>query len=286
MIQELIQKRKNIPYATKGTSKAADTGDRRVKGLANAYNYIDADGDMLVKGACAKSIQERGANSKAGNKIKQLWQHDWSKPSARIDVLEERMVEYEGKAYEGLYHESYYPDTDTGNEVYKMIQEGVIDGRSIGFRYEKVDYAKADTDNDEWKRNFDEYAKICQNPDEIERRGEFYVVKEIQLFEISDVSLAANPFTFTLGKSADAQTLHEKIRKKQTLLLSEMRKRTNANPDSLRILEMELRQLFTMWENAVKAESQPSKIDTATPSEPSDDTPKRKGANVFLFNLK
>ena len=281
-----IETKKNKPYVVTSSGKAFDVGNRRVVGLANAYNYVDSDGDMLMRGCSAKSIQERGANSKSGNKIKQLWQHDWNKPSARIDVLDEREVMYEGKAYEGIYHESYYPDTAVGNEVYENIVNGVIDGRSIGFQYGIVDYAKRDTDNEEWKRNWEECMKFCQNPEEADKRGEVFLVREIRLFEISDVSMAANPFTFTLSKSATAKDIHKQIRQKQAYLISALQKRTNATPDALKTIEMELRQLFLLWENAVRVEQKPSKIDTfAAEKSPESDTSQPKGAKSFLLHL-
>ena len=46
-----------------------DSGSRTISGYAAIFNNIDKAGDMLLKGCFSKSIQERGPESSANDKI-------------------------------------------------------------------------------------------------------------------------------------------------------------------------------------------------------------------------
>ena len=148
------------PYGVKTgitTIKDLDMTKRTVAGLFNSYFYIDSDLDMLVTGAASKSIQEKGAGSKSGNKIKHLKDHNWSEVIARIDVIDERKVDVDGKSIEGIYYESYYPETTASNDMLIKIQEGLYDDRSIGFRYRTLGVAEQDSEDEDRRKRWDEF---------------------------------------------------------------------------------------------------------------------------------
>ena len=67
-----------------GSVKDVDFKNRIVTGYFNNWDSIDSDGDVIRKGAGAKSIAERK------DKIFFLNQHDWKQPHGFAKVLEEK----------------------------------------------------------------------------------------------------------------------------------------------------------------------------------------------------
>ena len=60
---------------------------RTISGYAAVFNNKDKAGDILIKGCFAKSIQDRGPESQANDKIIMLWQHDQHEPIGKITKL-------------------------------------------------------------------------------------------------------------------------------------------------------------------------------------------------------
>lgn len=192
----------STPYGFKSAQaivKDFDATKRIVTGLYNSYFYIDHDADMLVTGAATASIEAKGPGTTSGNKIKHLKDHDWRKVIARINVLDERVVTYEGKQIEGIYFESFYPDTQDSNDMLIKIQEGLYDDRSIGFIYERLGLAERDSSDEDRKARWDEFYPQALNPEKADELGFFWVVKQIDFFEGSDVAFGANQLTPMLG---------------------------------------------------------------------------------------
>lgn len=178
---------------------------RTIKAIANTYFLIDSDQDMLVPGSASKSINDRGPSSNATAKIKHQSDHILSSKSVvgRITKLEEK--EINGNTV--LYFESFIPETRKGNDDLENYKQGLYDNHSIGFRYKKLDLAVKDSTNESERKLWDEFIPKALNPEKAEEAGFFWVVKEIELFEISVVSFGANKLTPFLGsKSKDANS--------------------------------------------------------------------------------
>lgn len=256
MIKEISSKY----YGVKTISKAikdVDTSKRVVTGIFNSYYYIDSDNDMLVDGCAKKSISDRGANSNAVAKIKHLKDHDFSLNVARLNVIDEREVDFGNKKIKGIYHESYFPNTTLGNDMLINIQEEVYDNRSIGFRYKDIQIAVRDPEeyfsNDTpayikkaARKNWIKYYPLALNPEIADQNGFFNIVKEIELFEGSDVSFGANSLTPMLGvKSTDKETLLRTLNEKQDNLIHQVK--TGYQSDlCLRELEIQMLQIKQM----------------------------------------
>lgn len=237
----------NDPYIVKttaNTTKDADTSSRTVSGLFGTYFYIDSDKDMLLTGCAKKSISERGVGCKKGNKIKHLKDHEWSENIARIDVLEEREVEFEGRSLTGIYHESFYPESTDSNDMLIKIAAGLYDARSIGYQYENIIYCSRDSDDIKTRENYDKYIQLAINPEEAERDGYFWAVKEIRLWEGSDVSFGANELTPLLGVKGinKPDVLATKAVEKLDVALK-MMKSGNLSDDGFHTLNMEITQI-------------------------------------------
>jgi phage head maturation protease len=251
--------------------KDVDLDKRVVTGIFNSYFYIDSDLDMLLPGAAAKSIQERGVGSTKGNKIKHLKDHDWSQNVADIKVLDERAVEINGKEVQGIYHESFYPESQDSTDLLIKIQAGMYDARSIGFQYDKLVFCQKDAQDEEAQKNWVQYLPMAINPEIAEEAGHFWAVKEIKLWEGSDVSFGANELTPMLGvkggpKDLIAKQLGAKLDACQSLIKS-----GNLSDEGFHTLEMEFKQIKSYI--ATLSEQQPSRKDTEqTPSRQPKDT--------------
>lgn len=171
----LIQTRKSKPVnykamAVDSAGMMTDTDSRKVSGYAAIFGNKDSSGDILIRGCFSKSIQERGVGSSANRKIAFLWQHNMSDPIGRITEL------YEDE--KGLYFEAEIDKIPQGDRALEQMKSGTINQFSIGYKYvwDKIDY-------DDEKEAF-----IC---------------KELELFELSAVTVGANEETYFAGMKSD-----------------------------------------------------------------------------------
>lgn len=105
--------RKSIKFEAKASSSGV------IEGYASRFGEVDKGGDVVLKGAYAGSLMKA--------KPKMLWQHD---PSQPIGVWDEAAEDDTG-----LYVRGRILDTvDKGREAKTLIEEGVIDGLSIGYK--------------------------------------------------------------------------------------------------------------------------------------------------------
>jgi HK97 family phage prohead protease len=79
---------------------------------------MDSDGDIIMRGAYKKTIQENR------NRIKYLYQHDLDKPIGKMVHLEEDD--------KGLMFEAEVPKTRLGKDVIELMKAGVITENSVG----------------------------------------------------------------------------------------------------------------------------------------------------------
>ena len=146
--------------------KSLDEGGH-FEGYASVFGVQDYDGDVIVKGAFRKSIEQY---RQASRMPKMLWQHDMRDICGKW----QEMVEDE----HGLFVKgSLILDTQRGREAYALMKAGVLDGMSIGFNVAEA------------------------RPSEQRSRGR--VIEEVDLWEVSLVTWGANPSaTVTSVKSA------------------------------------------------------------------------------------
>jgi len=151
----------NTSILYKSAEGLLDVDDSKgiVKGLGSVFGNIDSDGDIIEKGAYSKTIQENR------NRIKYLYQHRLDKPIGKMTELNETDSALEFVAEIAI-------KTRLGKDVFEMIKAGVISENSVGFRTVKEQY------------------------DQVEKVNR---IKEVKLYEISAVTLAANPLALIEG---------------------------------------------------------------------------------------
>lgn len=94
-----------------------------IKGYASLFGVRDQGGDVVMPGAYAESLAERG-------RVPMLWQHDPAVPIGQWTVMREDE--------KGLYVEGRLSlKTQRGLEAYEMLKDGIIRGLSIGYRVER-----------------------------------------------------------------------------------------------------------------------------------------------------
>jgi len=226
--------------------KDIDTAGRRVKIMLSRFNNVDSDGDIIARGAFAKSIKERGSESQSNRKIKFLRYHDFEHQIGIFTKLEE--------SADGLIAYGDLGRSTKGNDAFLDYQDGVITEHSIGFQ----------TIND----------KI-----EVRQDGT-QILKEVILWEGSAVTFGANSETplFTVSKGNGADYL-EKLNKKMFGLTNAL-KNGKGTDERLEEIEMNLRVCQTKYNEVISSliKKEPTKV---TPEIKSD-----KSKEFYLNLLK
>ena len=261
--------------------KEVNADERTVEFIANTYFFIDSDQDMLITGCSLKSINDRGPKSKAVAKIKHQSDHVLNTKNVvgRMDVIEERVID--GKTV--LYCASHIPATSKGNDDLINYQEGVYDNHSIGFRYKKLQIAVKDSTNIEEVNAWNEFYPLALNPEKADEFGFFWVIKEIELFEVSVVSYGANELTPTLGsksKEANEKTKINLIERLDDLTIQlKSSVETKAQSKQIEMEVLQLKQIITDLEL-----KEPSKKSTPSKEPLNNDIQKEESKTINIFN--
>ncbi|MDP2298699.1 MAG: HK97 family phage prohead protease [Pseudolabrys sp.] len=96
--------------------------DGTVEGYASLFGEIDQARDMVMRGAFAATLRQRGVH-----RIPMLFQHD---PSEPVGVWLELREDHRGLYARGRL----IPEVARGRELLSLLKAGAIDGLSIGFR--------------------------------------------------------------------------------------------------------------------------------------------------------
>jgi len=147
-----------------------EQSNRTISGYAAVFGNKDSSGDILIKGCFAKSIAERGAESKTNRKIAFLWMHDMDNPLGKITKL------YEDE--KGLYFEAKLDTIPEADRALVQLESGTLNQFSIGYQYiwDKMEY---------------------------DEEQDAFIVKEVNLFECSVVTIGANEETEYRGMKSE-----------------------------------------------------------------------------------
>lgn len=129
-------------------------GEREFDGFGAVFGNVDRGGDVVLPGAFARTLKEHKA---AGTMPAMFWMHQKDQvPGVWLDMKEDR---------EGLYVKGEILETTLGRDVRTLVQRKAVRGLSMGYVPEEVDY---DRDGNR-------------------------LLKQVELVEVSIVSLAMNP---------------------------------------------------------------------------------------------
>jgi HK97 family phage prohead protease len=200
--------------------KEADIKKGEVSGYASIFNNVDSDEEMIIQGAFAKTLSERGVGS-AKPRIKHLWQHDSWQPIAIPTVLKEDE--------RGLFFVSKFGTDSFSQDKLKQHIDGIITELSIGFQVIK----REDITNDDGKR---EYTKLI----------------ELKLWEYSSVTWGANKLTEIISaKNLSNEDKLEAVNNRMTALVKALK--NNYKDEDLEKFEIELKQIQEIYNSLIEA---------------------------------
>lgn len=191
--------------------KEVDKASRKVRGYFSAFDKVDSYGDVVRKGAFAKTIMEQGPAS-TRPRIKHLMNHDVNKPLGKIAELTED--EY------GLLYSSEIGSHALGEDFLKMAESGLITEHSIGYSVVKQNQLK------DWKEAKDGDA--------------IWELVELKLYEGSSLTgWGVNQFTPLLPKAIkDTGKIADRIKS-----LEKFCRNTDATDETIELLLLEVKQL-------------------------------------------
>ncbi len=234
--------------------KDVDSSKGIVTGYFAAFDNVDSDGDIIRKGAFAKSIAERGPASSQFN-IKHLLDHNTTRSVGVLQTLAEDN--------HGLYYESKAGRHSLGRDFLLMCEDGLITEHSIGFK---------------WVQG------------KSERRADGTVVRhEVHLKEGSSLQCwGANGNTPLTGVKAEGMSADER-EKALAELFARQSKLTKAlkgaySDDLCELLEIQALQIESFCKSLLATPSldgsqEPAPAATSAPEEPTDS---QKAAREFL----
>lgn len=129
-------------------------GAREFEGYGSIFGNVDLGGDVVLPGAFKKSLSKHKAD---GSLPQMFWMHRPDQvPGMWTDMSEDK---------KGLYVKGSLADTQLGNEIHTLLKMKAVRGLSIGYQTVESEFDK------------DGVRKL----------------KEVDLWEVSPVSLAMNP---------------------------------------------------------------------------------------------
>ena len=209
-------KNKEVAYGVKTLSvKVDDIDDEKgiVKGYFASFNTIDSDGDVIRKGAFAKSILENGPSAKGNRRIAHLRNHSWDRQIGKIlELFEDE---------KGLGFVSQLGRSTEGQDALADYQDEILREHSIGFNYiwDKMEFVE--------DSEFSEHGH--------------YEVNEVKLWEGSGVTFGANSLTPVIEaakSSGDYLPLMKEIEQHESNFEKALR---NGKGTDMRLEEIEAR---------------------------------------------
>lgn len=184
-----------------------DTEKRTVKAVWSRMGNIDLDMDIMAAGCFNRTISQRGPSGK--NQIWSLVDHN---PSIKSALGKPSELYVEGDM---LIAVTKIVETEIGEDVIKLYNEGVINEHSVGFK------------------------TINSTMDD---KSGVRTITEVMLYEGSAVLWGANPETPTLGMKSehknDPQTLVKRLEKLQAAFKNGL-----FTDETFSLMEIEIKQI-------------------------------------------
>lgn len=247
--EERIAIRKARPLAFKGNNNSVelDESGRTVKIIANTLNFFDYDCDILLPGCANRSISNNGAKSAAPDKIAHLLHHDM-KHGVGKSMLE---AETEVGGDKVIYCESYLPETTDGEDTLIKYKVGIFNQHSMGLNYVDLDFTE------KGDQNWDRTLAMVKNPEDMDKMGIAWMVKELKWWEYSTVQFGANRLTPALGiKSENKLMLADVVSKKMSILANKAMRREVKDKHAFEFELLVLQQMvYELAENGSSSKS-------------------------------
>jgi len=209
--------------------KGVDVKKGIVEGYLSAWDVVDSDGDMLIRGAFQKSIAERGPGSAGNRKIAFLRGHDVGQPVGKFLELEEDST--------GLRYVGQMSKSSLGQDTLTLMEEGILNEHSIGYRRLR---------------------------DKEEMRSDYNAIKEVVLMEGSILTFGANSSTPVIGVKSEDKPEQRKQQYLRMDKVAKMLRKGELTDETYHLLEIELLQIK---ENLLALDKEPPSTPEEKPQE-------------------
>jgi len=222
---------KTTSYSTKSgfEIKDMDSATRKVAVYLAKFDNMDSDGDVIRKGAFAKSIMEHGPQSASNRKIAFLRHHDWQQPIGKFLELSEDN--------NGLLAVAEMGRSSLAEDAWKDYEDGIIREHSIGFQYikDKMSFVEDET---------------------LPMKG-YYEIREVKLYEGSAVTFGANEMTNVISvmKSEERATFLNQLNLSFNNTLKSLLERRESSEGAFEY-EMKLKYINSQLLQLASAESE------------------------------
>jgi len=209
--------------------KDVDIKAQTVSGYFSSFGVVDAYGDVMMKGAFAKTIKEQGPAS-SQPRIKHLMNHDVTMPIGKIIDLKEDDF--------GLFYVSQIGSNNAGQDFLKMVESGLITEHSIGF--------KTITEK-----------KSKQGGQDVNE------LHELKLYEGSSLTgWGVNQYTPLIQQVKSADQLKGRLKRLEKFI-----KDSTATDECIESLMLEVKQLTQLIEDMQSKEATTEPVKTTSPDE-------------------
>lgn len=152
-----------------------------ISGYAATFDRPDAQADLIRPGAFRTSLVRRAG------RIPLLWQHDIAEPIGKILALREDA--------RGLWFQAELPDSRRANDAASLIVGGALRECSIGFLPRRISIPRRISSPQRFSipQGISPRRVDFEPPPHDPNRPRIRIIEELELIEISLVTLAANP---------------------------------------------------------------------------------------------
>ena len=175
-----------------------------VKIAINSTNILDSHEDVHIPGIWDKSLKERGSNMLHLQEHIRKFDHVISKGEdlkAYTDTVSWKSLGFDMEGNTEILTFDSLVKESQNKQMFDEYMKGAITEHSVGMQYVKLFVCINHDDYPEQKQNYEKYAPMVANREELERTKMFYAITEAKAIEGSAVLMGSNSFTPTISST-------------------------------------------------------------------------------------
>lgn len=164
-----------------GGENNTDLKDGQFKAIVSVFDNVDSFGDVIRKGAFAKSLQDWSAK---GDEIPVIWSHDWADPFSHLGTVQKAVETDRGLEITGYISPEDRAENPKAAQVYRLLKSRRVTQFSFAFDIEDGGYETKDG-------------------------KEFFELRQLKIHEVGPCLLGVNQETELLAAKATELTQRE-----------------------------------------------------------------------------
>lgn len=169
-----------------------------VEFIANTLMYMDHDYDVLLSSSLDNTLLKSRFVSHLHDHVFMVSSRVGKILNIRTEMIRHEDIGINKEGYAKCLVVTSRVYKDLNPSIYMQYKKGMINQHSIGFRYKDIEYADpegSDKAKKEWEANIDNII----NKEKAIEAGYFWAIKDIDLYEVSAVTIGANEITGVLS---------------------------------------------------------------------------------------